>query len=45
MCVITNMKKKQMRWVAWFETPKMYPTKKEMLNDIKNQIVMYGKIR
>ena len=38
-------KKKPQRWVAWFAIPRTYSTKKELLADIKGQIVMFGPIR
>lgn len=36
--------KKKLRWVAWFETPVCFYTKKEMLNYCKGKIVMMSKI-
>ena len=36
---------KPFRWVAWYPTPKLFYTKKEMLNYISSDIVMYSKIK
>lgn len=36
--------KKKLRWVAWFETPVCFNTKKEMLSYCKGKIVMMSKI-
>ena len=38
------MNKRPFRWVAWYSTPKLFHTKKEMLDYIGSDIVMYGKI-
>jgi len=39
------MKKKKLRWVAWFEDPILFYTKKEMLEYCKGQFVLMSKIR
>jgi len=36
------MNKRPFRW--WYSTPKLFHTKKEMLDYIGSSIVMYGKI-
>jgi hypothetical protein len=38
------MKKRKLRWVAWFETPICFYTKKEMLKYCEGKIVMMSKM-
>ena len=39
------MKKRKLRWVAWFENPICFYTKKDMLNYCKDRIVIMSKIQ
>ena len=38
-------KKRPQRWLVYGANPRTYSTKKELLADIKGQIVMFGPIR
>lgn len=42
---MTTKIKKQLKWVAWFENPICFHTKKEMEEYCKGKIVMMSKIQ
>ena len=42
---MARARKKPLRWVAWFENPICFHTKKEMEEYCKGKIVMMSKIK